>query len=40
MLNYRKYKKFEIIKLKDRIWLDKEIEKVLIWCSVDLRDGN
>ncbi|OOM14267.1 2-isopropylmalate synthase [Clostridium saccharobutylicum] len=40
MLNYRKYKKFETIKLKDRTWPDKEIEKAPIWCSVDLRDGN
>ncbi len=40
MLNYRKYKKFETIKLKDRTWPDKEITKAPIWCSVDLRDGN
>ncbi|AGX42730.1 2-isopropylmalate synthase [Clostridium saccharobutylicum] len=40
MLNYKKYKKFETIKLKDRTWPDKEIEKAPIWCSVDLRDGN
>ena len=40
MLNYKKYKKFETIKLKDRTWPDKEITKAPIWCSVDLRDGN
>lgn len=39
-MNYKKYKKFETIKLKDRTWPDKEIEKAPIWCSVDLRDGN
>lgn len=39
-MNYKKYKKFETIKLKDRTWPDNEIEKAPIWCSVDLRDGN
>lgn len=40
MKNLGKYHKFETIKLKDRTWPDKEIEKAPIWCSVDLRDGN
>jgi 2-isopropylmalate synthase len=40
MLNYKKYKRFETIKLKDRTWPDNEITKSPIWCSVDLRDGN
>ena len=40
MLNYKKYKRFETIKLKDRTWPDNEITKAPIWCSVDLRDGN
>lgn len=40
MMNYKKYKKFETVKLVDRTWPDKEIEKAPIWCSVDLRDGN
>ncbi|MEG0296683.1 MAG: 2-isopropylmalate synthase [Clostridium sp.] len=40
MLNYKKYKRFETIKLKDRTWPGNEIEKAPIWCSVDLRDGN
>lgn len=40
MKNVDKYKKFETIRLKDRTWPDKEIEKAPIWCSVDLRDGN
>ena len=39
-MNYEKYKRFETIKLKDRTWPDKTIEKAPIWCSVDLRDGN
>lgn len=39
-MNYKKYKKFETIKLKDRTWPDNEIDKAPIWCSVDLRDGN
>lgn len=39
-MNYKKYKKFQTIKLKERTWPDKEIEKAPIWCSVDLRDGN
>jgi len=40
MLNYKKYRRFETIKLKDRTWPDNEITKSPIWCSVDLRDGN
>lgn len=40
LMNYKKYKRFETIKLKDRTWPDKVIEKAPIWCSVDLRDGN
>ena len=39
-MNYKKYKRFETIKLKDRTWPDKVIEKAPTWCSVDLRDGN
>ena len=39
-MNYKKYKRFETIRLKDRTWPDKDIEKATIWCSVDLRDGN
>lgn len=40
MLNYKKYKRFETVKLNDRTWPDNEITKAPIWCSVDLRDGN
>ncbi len=39
-MNYKKYKRFEKIALKDRKWCDNEITKAPIWCSVDLRDGN
>lgn len=39
-MNYKKYKRFETIKLKDRTWPDKTIDKAPTWCSVDLRDGN
>ena len=40
MLNYKKYKRFETIELKDRKWPNNTINKAPIWCSVDLRDGN
>ena len=39
-MNYKKYRRFETIKLADRTWPDHEIEQAPIWCSVDLRDGN
>ena len=39
-MNYKKYKRFETIKLKDRTWPDKVMTSAPIWCSVDLRDGN
>ena len=35
-----KYKPFEPIKLDDRKWPSKVINKAPLWCSVDLRDGN
>lgn len=38
--NYKKYRKYGTVNLKNREWPDKEIEKAPIWCSVDLRDGN
>lgn len=40
MLNYKKYKRFETVKLENRKWPNNEIKKAPIWCSVDLRDGN
>ncbi len=39
-MNYKKYQKFNTIRLKDRTWPDNEITKAPVWCSVDLRDGN
>ncbi|WP_129600686.1 2-isopropylmalate synthase [Anaerophilus nitritogenes] len=38
--NYKKYKRYEPIKLIDRTWPNNTITKAPIWCSVDLRDGN
>lgn len=35
-----KYKPFEPIKLDNRKWPAKVINKAPLWCSVDLRDGN
>lgn len=35
-----KYSAFPQIKIENRQWPDKRIERAPIWCSVDLRDGN
>jgi 2-isopropylmalate synthase len=40
MLNYKRYRRNPVIKYPEREWVNKEIEKAPIWCSVDLRDGN
>lgn len=40
MLNYKKYKRVPVVKMENREWPDREIEKAPVWCSVDLRDGN
>ena len=41
MKNYESYKKlYDWKKPKNRTWMDNEITKAPIWCSVDLRDGN
>ena len=37
---YKKYKPFTPIPLTDRQWPNHVIDHALIWCSVDLRDGN
>ena len=37
---FHRYKPFQPIKLTDRTWPDKVIEKAPRWCAVDLRDGN
>ncbi len=38
--DYRKYKSYPTLSLKDRTWPDKTLTKAPIFCSVDLRDGN
>lgn len=40
MLNYKRYRKNPVFVNPERSWVNKEIEKAPIWCSVDLRDGN
>src|SRR3984885_4675898 len=35
-----KYRSFPIIRLPDRQWPNRTLEKAPQWCSVDLRDGN
>ena len=35
-----KYRSFQPIRLPDRNWPSRTIERAPIWCSVDLRDGN
>lgn len=40
MLNFKRYQRNPVVKMSERLWPDKEIEKAPIWCSVDLRDGN
>lgn len=40
MLNSKKYKRFETIKLTERKWPNNLITEAPMWCSVDLRDGN
>lgn len=40
MLNYKRYRRNPVLKYPERQWVNKEILKAPIWCSVDLRDGN
>lgn len=40
MLNFKRYKRNPVVNLPNRQWVNREIEKAPIWCSVDLRDGN
>ena len=37
---YMKYQKYPTMKMDQREWPSKVIDKAPIWCSVDLRDGN
>lgn len=39
-MKHTRYTKFPAVKLENRQWPSKEIQKAPIWCSVDLRDGN
>lgn len=39
-MDYKRYKRNPVIKYPERTWINKEIERAPIWCSVDLRDGN
>lgn len=36
----KKYRQFPPVKLTDRQWPDRTLDRAPIWCSVDLRDGN
>ncbi len=40
MLNYKRYRRNPVVDYPEREWVNKQIEKAPIWCSVDLRDGN
>ena len=40
MLNYQKYQRVPVVDFPERTWVNREIEKAPVWCSVDLRDGN
>ena len=41
MKNYNKYRRlYDWKKPNIRKWIDREITKAPIWCSVDLRDGH
>ncbi|MBB1487657.1 2-isopropylmalate synthase [Oceanospirillum sediminis] len=38
--DHKKYRPFPAVKIENRQWPDKTIDKAPTWCSVDLRDGN
>lgn len=40
MLNYKRYCRNPVVDYPEREWVNKQIEKAPVWCSVDLRDGN
>ena len=35
-----KYRPFPAVKMTERVWPTRMIDKAPTWCSVDLRDGN
>lgn len=39
-MDFTKYKQYPPVKLENREWPSKVLEKAPLWCSVDLRDGN
>lgn len=39
-MNYKKYRKIPEVKIENREWPGRTIDRAPIWCSVDLRDGN
>ena len=40
MLNYKRYRRNPVVDYPEREWVNKQIGKAPVWCSVDLRDGN
>lgn len=40
MVNYKRYRRNPVVDYPEREWVNKQIEKAPVWCSVDLRDGN
>lgn len=36
----KKYRPYQPVRLPDRTWPDRVIDRAPVWCSVDLRDGN
>ncbi|QEN03630.1 2-isopropylmalate synthase [Thiospirochaeta perfilievii] len=39
-MDYTKYKQYPPVKLDNREWPSKKLDRAPLWCSVDLRDGN
>lgn len=40
MNKYKRYKRVPVVTMSKREWVNNEIHKAPMWCSVDLRDGN
>lgn len=39
-MNFKRYKPYPLMDIKNRQWPERKITSTPIWCSVDLRDGN
>jgi len=39
-MNYKRYMRNPVLNFPERTWVNNEVTKAPIWCSVDLRDGN